>query len=245
MYLTSHRIRTDHEQEGINASLYVHNVVIEDPDAALDGLETEPGVLKAAACVVPPGNIPVLAYLDIVADDSVRLQELEAVRLTAGEFLAKKPNEVPFRIKAGRVVVQFGCTIGRRRSRQHERDYAELWDRALFVFQTRPLPPWMDGKPIAIEVWQEDDKRIYQPSVDSMARLRLRHGPRWKSKRLTIDIFDQLDFEHYHGDLSPEAVSTLTDLSLNELAAFGGVKVQVRGNPGQVLFEWPPVAHVD
>lgn len=241
MHLTSHRVRTDHGHEGINALLYVHNATIDDPNAALDGLEADPGVLRAAACVVPPGTISALASLDIVADDSVRLDELDTARRTAGEFLANEPQSVPFRIKVGRVAVQFGCTIGRRKSREHEQDYVELWERALFVYRTRPVPPWMVGKPVMIEVWQEGDKRIYQPSAESMARLRLRHGPKWKSKRLTIDIFDQLDIEHYHGDLTPEAVSTLTDLSLNELAAFGGVKVQVRGDPTRVLFEWPPV----
>ena len=241
MYLTSHRVRTDHGLEGINSSLYLHGAIIDDPEQMLEKLEADPGVLKAAACAVAPGNNPVLAYLDVVADDGVKREELDAARNAAGEILRNEPQNVPFRIKVGRVLVEFGCTIGRRNSRQHERDYVELWDRALFVHETRPIPPWMEGKPIIIEVWQEGDKRIFQPSAESMARLRLRHGPGWKSKRLSIDIFDQLDIEHYHGDLTPEAVSTLTDLSLNELAAFGGVKVHVRGNPVKILFEWPSV----
>jgi len=241
MYLTSHRVRTDHAQEGVNASLYLHKTIIDDPDTALDGLDTAPITLMAAACAVPPGNIPVLAHLDIVADDSVRLDELAEARRAAGALLTDDPNSVPFRIKVGRVVVQFGCTVGRRKSGQHQQDFVELWERAVFVFQNRPVPPWMEGKPIIIEVWQKGDKRIYQPSNESTARLRLRHGPSWKSKSLTIGIFDQLDLEHYHGDLTPDAVSTLTDLSLKELAAFGGVKVHVGGDPAKVLFEWPPV----
>ena len=241
MYLTSHRVRTDRGLEGINTSLYLHGTIIDDPEQMLETLESDPGILKAAACAVAPGNNPVLAYLDIVADDGVSREELDTARRTAGDFLLNEPQNVPFRITAGRVLVEFGCTIGRRKSREHERDYVELWDRALLVHEKRPVPPWMEGKPIIIEVWSEGDKRIYQPSAESMARLRLRHGPNWMSKRLTIDVFDKVDIEHYHGDLTPDAVSTLTDLSLNELAAFGGVKVHVRGNPYKILFEWPPV----
>lgn len=240
MYLTSHRVRTDRGAEGINTSLYLHGAIIDDPEQMLESLESDPGILKSAACAVPPGNHPVLAYLDIVADDSVRPDELASARRTVGEFLTNEPQNVPFRIKVGRVLVQFGCTLGRRKSRQHERDYVELWDRALFVHQTRPVPPWMGGKPIIIEVWQNGEQRVFQPNAESTERLRLRHGPLWKSKSLSINIFDNLDFEHYHGDLTPDAVSTLTDLSLNELAAFGGVKVHVRGHPTKVLFEWPP-----
>lgn len=241
MYLTSHRVLTNQTQEGINASLYLHGVTIDDPSVAIEKIDADPGVLKAAAYDVPPGNNSVLAYLDIVADDSVGLDELEAALRAAGDSLAKKPEVVPFRMTVGRVSVQFSCIIGRRKSRRHEQDYIDMSQRALLVYKNRPIPPWMSGAPIVIEVWQDGDTRFYQPSADSLARLRLRHGPRWKSKRLAIDIFDKLDFEHYHGDLTPEAVSALTDLSIKELAAFGGVKVHLRGDSSKILFEWPPV----
>ena len=65
MYLTSHRVRTDHGLEGINSSLYLHGAIIDDPEQMLEKLEADPGVLKAAACAVAPGNNPVLAYLDV------------------------------------------------------------------------------------------------------------------------------------------------------------------------------------
>lgn len=240
MYLTSHHVRTDDGRDAVNAFLYGFPVA---PDGVMDGLErvkTDPGRLAFTDCEIPPGHNQVLSYLDVVADDAATLAELESARESSRTALHDDPRMVPFRLKAGPVAVEFGCTIGERDSRRHLRDFDALWRKALVLRGNRTAPPWFGG-PLDIVVSLEDRGGLpaerYELAEDGVRRLRLRHGPDWAPRRFWAEPMVREGYQQDHGDFLPVITHALTDIADDEeLAAMGGVRIF---RNGRVVREWP------
>lgn len=77
MYLTAHHVVSAKEpREGVNVFLYLHGGLSWGGDVPPGIPDRDPGTLKAQSISVsPPGN-RVLSYLDIVAPDDVRWEEI-------------------------------------------------------------------------------------------------------------------------------------------------------------------------
>jgi hypothetical protein len=107
MYLTAHHVASPAKQrEGINVFLYFHEgqawELLSPPDVA----DRNPGVLVAQSIsVAPPGN-RVRSYLDIIAPDDVRWEE---VHVGLSEFVGRcQSGPLPWAGESGAVYFRVG-----------------------------------------------------------------------------------------------------------------------------------------
>ena len=117
MYLTSQRVRrTDGASTGVNVFLHSH---VDDAPISTEGdfhkvlkeiTESHPGRLIDQHVELKPGGNTVLSYLDIVAPDNAKHDEIESALLGFEGAAAQGPWPVSDRI--GRVIVSFGVVFG-------------------------------------------------------------------------------------------------------------------------------------
>ena len=110
MYLTSHHVRAPStKQEGVNSFLYVHGAQTwqEPPPGVPD---ENPGTLLAQSISIrPPGN-RVRSYLDVVAPDEVKWDE---VRIGFMDFVGRSQrNPLPWNGLSGRCYFRIGMELG-------------------------------------------------------------------------------------------------------------------------------------
>ncbi len=237
MFLTAHRVDTG-QRQGINAFLYQSGRIIDQPDLELAALERDPGELAAAACDIAPGQNDVLSYLDIIANDGCQATDLTQLRASSTEVLRNEPERLPLLLKSGNQLVRFGCTIGHHQAGRHLDDYDQLWDRALAVLAERPVPSWLNGQSLIILRGQVGDQLIYELDEASFKRVKARKGPRWPQHRFTVDVFDQMDIESMHGDITESIITAITGLGLDDLKDMGGVTILHRPT-GTELYRYP------
>lgn len=239
MYLTSHRIRTDDGEEAINTFLHHTGHPIDHPEQELARVEYDAGELVAAACDRTPGRNHVLCYLDIVAPDEADEAVLTTLRQTARTMLDNEPDTVPFLMTSGAAVMRLGCTIGHHHQKRHLADFDLLWDRSIEVFRKRPRPAWLSStEPLVILRGQLEEQLVYQLDDASFSRVQALKGPHWKRHRIVVDIFDQMDVERMHDDITPDIATTITGLGHEDLAAMGGVSIR-ESRTGQELARFP------
>lgn len=110
MYLTSHHVvapTTRHE--GVNSFLYLHGALTwQNPPH--DVPDRNPGTLVAQSISIrPPGNT-VRSYLDIVAPDEARWDE---IRVGLMDFVGQsQPNALPWAKASGRCFFRLGMELG-------------------------------------------------------------------------------------------------------------------------------------
>lgn len=110
MYLTSHHVVSPSSgQEGINAFLYLHGEhswSVRPPEIP----DQNPGVLRAQSISVrPPGN-EVRSYLDIVAPDETRWEE---VRVGLMDFVGTcQRSQLPWASQSGKCFFRLGMELG-------------------------------------------------------------------------------------------------------------------------------------
>ncbi|HKY35860.1 MAG TPA: hypothetical protein VJN18_07975 [Polyangiaceae bacterium] len=121
MYLTSHHVLAPGgRQEGVNAFLYSHGAVTwQVPPAEIP--DQDPGTLVAESISLrPPGN-RVRSYLDIVAPDEARWDE---VRVALMEFVGdSQRSPLPWVGGTGRCSFRFGA----------EQSLARQWQKELAI----------------------------------------------------------------------------------------------------------------
>ena len=118
MYLTSHHViapRTGYE--GVNSFLYLHGAFTWDfppPDMP----DQNPGTLVAQSISIPPPGNRVRSYLDIVAPDEARWDE---VRIGLMDFVGQSQrNRLPWAGASGRCFFRLGMESGIAQSWQKE-----------------------------------------------------------------------------------------------------------------------------
>lgn len=120
MYLASQHVRSNAGHEGVNSFLYLHGPRGE----ALAGVpDHDPGTLAAQSISVrPPGN-RVRSYLDIVAPDDIRWDE---VRIGLMDFVgAHQRTSLPWDGQSGRIYFRLGMELGL--ARQWHKELAVLY----------------------------------------------------------------------------------------------------------------------
>jgi hypothetical protein len=121
MYLTSHHVLApETRHEGVNSFLYLHGAEVwssPPPDVP----DENPGTLAAQSIEVrPPGN-SVRSYLDIVAPDEVRWDEIWSAMM---DFVGQSQRRtLPWEGISGRCFFRLGM----------ERGLAQRWQRELAV----------------------------------------------------------------------------------------------------------------
>jgi hypothetical protein len=106
MYLTAqHVVSPTTRSEGVNSFLYRHGLVW-DAAPPTDIPEQNPGSLVAQSISVPPPGNRIRSYLDIVAPDDARWNE---VRVGLMDFVGRaQPNPLPWRGQSGRCTFALG-----------------------------------------------------------------------------------------------------------------------------------------
>lgn len=230
MYLTAQRVRSG-TRTGINVLLYRHPpglpIAWADPVIVV---EQDPGELVSAQIEVPPGGNAVLSYLDIVAEESVRseqvVEHLEGLRGTVlRDGLASVHGVgLRFTVLAGSVA-------------SPEPEYRELVQRAVALLLRPPLLPWRSGEGLTI-LQQENEERLqFTLAPRSTAKLRETLGERWQPPSVTVSQSTMADLRHSGFDAYEQIATAMTGYRLDELLPLG----QVRFEDGfdVVIWEWP------
>ena len=175
MYLTAQRVRSKAGQEGINAFLHQHR----DQHLPLKGVD-EPdidqvsrlvaGYPVAASHDVPPGNNQVIAYLDLVAADTVPQAHLQAAVAHLHSRIGLEP--LPISVGVCGVAARFGALPDDRQGAPDLHTWLEsLRDAALALLTHRNDPPRQASG--AYVVWASsgaDGVRLWLPPA-TLARL--------------------------------------------------------------------------
>ncbi len=123
MYLTSHHVLAPSSQhEGINSFLYLHgSYTWQEPPPGIP--DQNLGTLAAQSISLrPPGN-RIRSYLDIVAPDEARWDE---VRIEMMDFVGKSQrNPLPWAGQSGRCYFRLGMEL--RLAQQWQKELAILY----------------------------------------------------------------------------------------------------------------------
>ena len=106
MYLTSHRVKSKEDAEGINASIYRHGDSFVVDEEASHVPEKNPGEFVSRKVQLKPGGNDVRSYLDIVAADSTTAEEIQRVYEVFEQDLIERRNPTVFRLDD--VVIRLG-----------------------------------------------------------------------------------------------------------------------------------------
>jgi len=238
MYLTAHRIISREGKVGINAFLHKHsdievpNISWEEPDIDLIA-DLFPGSLVAESIDIAPGNNQVLSYLDVVTADSTEITKVvNALEKIESEVETQKPPLVEMVEGVG---IRFALQFGRYDIKLQE--YRELKNRSLNLLKNPVPPPWQTGLPLIVDVSINDQGLAFSLDADSTKRVRDKHGGAWASSRVIVGYETKHEFERIHGDVIRHIIPVLTGLSLEQVAAMGGVRLRDM-SIGQE-WEWP------
>lgn len=103
---------------------------------------------------------------------------------------------------------------------------------------TSPPRPRTEGRPIRIQVLDEEGSLVCRLEATETARVEALHGhPRDRvAIRAAHDVVE--DFERLYGDVGPELAHLVTGLTREQLLAAGGVEF-VDAQNDRVLRRWP------
>lgn len=252
MYLSAHRVRRitgKRANVGINTFLYQHDAheipeEIGKDKGIIELIANEnPGKLIAESVDIVPGNNAVLSYVDIVGREGLD-------KVSIREFLHQKEQDVdrhfketqvPFTDSVHDIVIKFGISYGLRG--QEVREYKALAERAIGLFESREPPRWRTETPwIVIEREMCDDQERFSLATETAERLREIHEENWASSRISIDRQTKCNFEFTHSDLIQHVAPILTELTLEQIAAQGGM---ILHDPSiEKKIKWPELTEI-
>lgn len=229
MYLTAHRIRrigVNRTHVGIDAFLYQHK----DDELPNDFQEDErivelvvnqmPGKLVAESVDIEPGGNSVLSFVDIVGSEKLDKERIQ-------DFLDQLEPEVNdihshFTKSAQDIAVRFGIIY---ELKGHELlEYKALTKRAMRLFVSREPPRWSTNQPwIEIHRDVSDNQETFRLTPETAKKLKQIHGGTWTSARVSVDRHTKFNFESLHGDLIQHIAPIMTGLTLEQIAAHGGL----------------------
>ena len=225
MYLTAQRIlRIKDKKGGINAFLHQHGKHDLPPNAQFSDIDwitsQYPGKLIAESVDLMPGGNSVLSFVDIVGKEGL---DKECIQ----DFLDQVEHDIeeihaPITKSDQDISVKFGITLGLKG--QEVREYKALTERAMFLFESPEPLRWRSENPwIVIRCDSSDHQRTFSVSPATAKKLKQIHGEIWNSSRVSIDGHTNHNVELIHGDLIQHIAPVLTDLTLEQIAAQGGL----------------------
>ena len=247
MYLTAQRVlRTKDEKTevGINAFLYQHSEYNLPPNVQFNTegtidwiINKSSGKLIAESVdLVPIGN-QVRSFVDIVGRETIGKECIQNF-LDEVERDVKERHAPVAKITSERdIAVRFGFVYGLQEN--EVREYKVLTERALNLFESRNPPKWRSENP-----WMEiictisDEKSVFNLSPRTSEKLKQLHGKIWvSSRRISVDHQTKGRVEPVYGDLIQHIAPVLTDLTLEQIAAQGGLILCDRSR--QKKIKWP------
>ena len=225
MYLTAQRIlRIKDKKGGVNAFLYQHGKHDLPPNAQFSNVDwitnQYPGKLIAESVDLVPGGNAVLSFVDIVGKEGLDQEYIQHF-LDQMECSVKNIH-TPITKSAPDLAVKFGITVGLH---GHEiREYKTLTERVMHLFESREPPRWRTGNPwIVIHRNISHNQETFSLSSETAEKLKKIHDKSWGSSRISIDRDTKYNVELIHGDLIQHIAPVLTDLTLEQIAAQGGL----------------------
>lgn len=247
MYLSAHRVRRltgDGARVGINTFLHRHEEsdLLDDltrDDSIVDRITNEnPGKLIAESVDLVPGGNAVLSYVDVVGREGLEKQPVcDYLCRTEGNIECHfQKKQQPFTDAIQDIAVKFGISYGLRG--QEVREYKALAGRAIRLFESPEPPRWRTETPwIVIEREICDNQERFSLTLETAEKLRQINGETWVSTRVSIDQNTERDFVGIHGDLIQHIAPILTGLTLEQIAAQGGLILE--GRSSEKTIKWP------
>ena len=244
MYLTAHRVRRiKGEQDEVGIDAFLHRHEADDfPNTAFDDqvidwiTNKNPGKLIAESVDLVPGGNTVLSFIDIVGKediDSTRIQHL--LDQTEPEIEGMHAPITKY-APARDLAVRFGITMGLKGGEVKE--YKALTERAMRLFESPEPPKWRSEVPwIEIHYDISDCQEIFSLSPETANKLKKMHDKLWLSKRVLVDRETKTVAESLYGDLVQYIAPVLTGLTLEQIAAEGGLILH--DSSSQKKIKWP------
>ncbi len=254
MYLIAHRVRRikgEKVEVGINAFLHQHEERelpedMQDNRNIIDQIVYEnPGKLIAESVDLVPRNNAVLSFVDIVGKEDLDQEYIQ-------DFLEQKEHDikqhfqekyVPFTYSDRDIAVQFGVSYGLRG--QEVREYKALTERAMRLLESPEPPRWRSEDPwIVIHCSISDNQETFRLSTETAEKLKQMYDESWIPARISVDLHygTKRAFKSVHGDLIQHIAPVLTDLTLEQIAAQGGL---ILYNPDtQKKIKWPELREI-
>ena len=232
MYLTAQRVvrmKDGTTEVGINAFLYQHSEDNLPPKVQFPTEETidwiidkSPGTLIAESVdLVPIGN-QVVSFVDIVGRETIGKEYIQNFLDRVEGDISERHAPVAGITAARDLAVRFKFTDELQGN--EVREYRALADRALSLFESRN-PPKVGSEEPWIEIIRTitDEKSVFRVSPATAKKLQQIHGKIWVVKRISVDHQTENLVKAMYGDLIRHITPTLTNLTLEQIEAQGGL----------------------
>ena len=252
MYLTAKRVLRTKDgttEIGINAFLYQHSEYNLPPnvqfytEGTIDWIiDKSPGKLIAESVdLVPIGN-QVLSFVDIVGRETISKECIQNFLDIVESDITERHTPVTKITSERDIAVRFGFTDGLQGN--EVREYKALTERALNLFESRNPPKRRSEEPwIEIIHTISDEKSVFNVSPETAKKLKQIHGKIWVPvRKISVDHQTKNLVESMYGDLIPHIAPTLTNLTLEQIAAQGGLILCDSSRPEKI--KWPELTEL-
>ena len=248
MYLTAQRVRRirgNNTEVGIDAFLHHHDDH-ELPDKMQEDryiidrvVNRNPGKLIAESVDLVPGGNSVLSFVDIVGKEGLDKERIQEFLDRVGRDV--KDTHTSITKSANDIAVRFEVTFGLQG--QESREYNALTERAMRLFESPEPPKWHTQNPwIVIRCDSSYDQSKFSVPASTTQRLKQIHGLTWTSARVSVDRQTKDNVEIIHGDLVQHIAPILTGLTLEQIAAQGGLILEDTSSGKKI--KWPELSEL-
>ena len=152
-----------------------------------------------------------------------------------------KKIHYPITKSAPDMAIKFGIAYGLQ---GHEtREYRALAERALRLFESPEPPKWRSENPwIVIDRNITDIQETFSLSSETAKNLRQMHNEPWVPKRISVEHGTKIVAESMYGDLIQHIAPVITGLTLEQIAAQGGLILQDLSS--QKKIKWPELTEL-
>ena len=230
MYLTAHRVRRikgDKAEVGIDAFLHSHEAQ-DFPNTPLDDqvidwiTNKKPGKLIAESVDLVPGGNSVLSFIDIVGKGNVDITRIQDLLAQMEPKIRGMHTPITEFASTRDLAVRFGITLGLKGYEVME--YKALTERAMSLFESPEPPKWRSETPwIVIHYDISDPQETFRLSSETAKNLKQMHNELWVPKRISVEYGTKMVAESMYGDLIQYIAPVLTGLTLEQIAAEGGL----------------------
>ena len=247
MYLTAQRVLRTKDgttEVGINAFLYQHSEYNLPPnvqfhtEGTIDWIiDKSPGKLIAESVdLVPIGN-QVLSFVDIVGRETIGKEYIQHFLDLVESDITERHASVTKITSERDIAVRFEFTDELQGN--EVREYKALMERALNLFESRNPPKWRSEEPwIEIIRTISDEKSVFSVSPATAKKLQQIHGKIWVPvRRISVDHQTKNLVKFMYGDLIRHIAPTLTNLTLEQIEAQGGLILC--DSSGKKKIKWP------
>lgn len=232
MYLTAQRVLRTKDgttEVGINAFLYQHSEYNLPPNVQFHTkgtidwiIDKSPRKLIAESVdLVPIGN-QVLSFVDIVGRETIGKEYIQNFLDIVESDITERHAPVAKITSERDIAVRFEFTDELQGN--EVREYKALMERALNLFESRNPPKSRSEEPwIEIIRTISDEKSVFSVSPATAKKLQQIHGKIWVVRRISVDHQTKNLVESMYGDLIRHIAPTLTNLTLEQIEAQGGL----------------------